>query len=66
LLTWKCLYESIVFYQIVKNTHKSHNPFLHLGENIFEKHQHFKSVVLKRFGSWATFVFQKPFAGHKN
>jgi len=25
-----------------------------------------KSVVLKRFGSWATFVFQKPFAVHKN
>jgi len=24
------------------------------------------SVVLKLFGSWATFVFQKPFAGHKN
>ena len=23
-------------------------------------------VVLKIFGSWATFVFQKPFAGHKN
>jgi len=23
-------------------------------------------VVLKLFGSWATFVFQKPFAGHKN
>jgi len=26
----------------------------------------FKSVVLKPFGSWATFVSQKPFAGHKN
>jgi len=25
-----------------------------------------KPVVLKLFGSWATFVFQKPFAGHKN
>jgi len=25
-----------------------------------------KAVVLKLFGSWATFVFQKPFAGHKN
>jgi len=24
-----------------------------------------KSVVLKHFGSWATFVFQKPFAGQK-
>jgi len=24
------------------------------------------AVVLKLFGSWATFVFQKPFAGHKN
>jgi len=24
------------------------------------------TVVLKRFGSWAKFVFQKPFAGHKN
>ena len=22
-------------------------------------------VVLKLFGLWATFVFQKPFAGHK-
>jgi len=27
---------------------------------------HLKTVVLKLFGSWATFVFQKPFAGHKN
>ena len=26
----------------------------------------FMSVTLKRFGSWATFVFQKTFAGHKN
>ena len=25
-----------------------------------------KPVVLKLFGSWATFVFQKPVAGHKN
>jgi len=25
-----------------------------------------KPVVLKLFGSWATFVFQKPFADHKN
>jgi len=25
-----------------------------------------KPVVLKLFGSLATFVFQKPFAGHKN
>jgi len=25
-----------------------------------------KSVVIKRFGPWATFVFQKPYAGHKN
>ena len=24
------------------------------------------AVVLKLFGSWATFVFQKPFAGRKN
>jgi len=24
------------------------------------------AVVLKLFGSWTTFVFQKPFAGHKN
>ena len=24
------------------------------------------AVVIKLFGSWATFVFQKPFAGHKN
>jgi len=24
------------------------------------------AMVLKRFVSWATFVFQKPFAGHKN
>jgi len=24
------------------------------------------AVVLKRFGSWATFVFQKPFSGQKN
>jgi len=25
-----------------------------------------RAVVLKLFGSWATFIFQKPFAGHKN
>jgi len=26
----------------------------------------FTAVVLKPFGSWATFVFQQPVAGHKN
>jgi len=29
-------------------------------------HEHSTSVLLKLFGSWATFVFQKPFVGHKN
>jgi len=31
-----------------------------------KRYQHATTVVLKLFGSWATFVFQKPFAGHKN
>jgi len=25
-----------------------------------------EALVLKLFGSWATFIFQKPFTGHKN
>ena len=37
-----------------------------LGECRFFVSDVIKPVVLKLFGSWATFVFQKPFAGHKN
>jgi len=33
--------------------------------NLFTS-QTLPTVVLKHFGSWAAFVFQKPFAGHKN
>jgi len=38
----------------------------HILTQVFSTTTSLKAVVLKLFGSWATFVFQKPFAGHKN
>jgi len=37
------------------------NKFSHIGKILCYP----MAVVLKLIGSWATFVFQKPFAGHR-
>jgi len=41
-----------------------HSPDLNPAD--FYMWGYLKAVVLKRFGSWVTFVFQKPSVGHKN
>jgi len=51
-----------------QNKHAQFRIFLeeHWWQDTRRCSQYPMPVVLKRFGSWATFVFQKPFAGHKN